>query len=84
MAGALVLGGVDVEAGAPGELSLPFLDDEAISAANIMSTIHERGQITGRFSEEYVDCLVSTLNAGPLPARVRETPVTVEEIPPDR
>lgn len=38
-----------------------------VSAPTIMSPIQGRGQITGHFTEEEVDNLVSTLAAGPLP-----------------
>jgi len=41
-----------------------LVDNEVISAANIMDTIYDRGQITGRFSQQYVDDLVNRLSAG--------------------
>ncbi len=59
-----------------------FLDNQAISAATIQSQIHDSGQITGNFSPDYVHYLVSTLEAGALPARLREVPLQEKNIGP--
>jgi SecD/SecF fusion protein len=48
-----------------------ILDGEVYSAPAIQSVIRERGQITGSFTHEEVQELVSILNAGSLPARIR-------------
>lgn len=57
-----------------------FLDDEAISSANIKSQIYDSGEISGNFSKDYVDYLVRTLNAGSLPGRLIETPLHQKSI----
>jgi hypothetical protein len=41
-----------------------FVDNEVISVATIKSAIFESGQITGRFSAQYVNDLVARLSAG--------------------
>ena len=41
-----------------------ILDDEVYSAPSIQSTIYDSGQITGSFTSEEVDEIVSMLNAG--------------------
>ncbi len=41
-----------------------LVDNEVISAANIMDTIYDRGQITGRFTDQYVNDLINRLSAG--------------------
>jgi len=48
-----------------------ILDGELDSAPCIMSTISERGAITGSFSKEDIADLVDILNAGSLPVRIR-------------
>ena len=48
-----------------------ILDDEVYSAPSIQSTIYDSGQITGSFTSDEVDEIVSMLNAGSLPARIR-------------
>ena len=58
------------------------LDGMAISAPNIMSRIYTRGQITGTFKQTEVDDMVSKLNAGSLPARLIEQPISVKTIGP--
>jgi SecD/SecF fusion protein len=58
-----------------------ILDNEAISAANIRSAIYDSGQITGRFTPQYVDYIVNMLEAGPSPAGFKEPPLEVREIP---
>ncbi|MCE5277432.1 MAG: protein translocase subunit SecD [Planctomycetaceae bacterium] len=53
-----------------------LLDDEVYSAPRIQSTISDRGQITGSFTQQDVEDLVRTLNAGSLPARINPEPVS--------
>ncbi len=48
-----------------------ILDDKVYSAPAIQSTIYDSGQITGSFTSEEVDRIVSVLNAESLPARIR-------------
>lgn len=59
-----------------------FLDDQAISSATIRSEIRTRGEITGSFTDDYVRYLVHTLEAGSLPARVKEPPLHQRNIGP--
>ncbi len=59
-----------------------LLDGVAISAPSINSRITTRGQITGRFSEDEQRDLVDKLNAGSLPARLIEQPISVKTIGP--
>ncbi|MCE5327462.1 MAG: protein translocase subunit SecD [Planctomycetaceae bacterium] len=53
-----------------------LLDDEVYSAPRIQATISDNGQITGNFTQQDVDDLVRTLDAGSLPARVNPEPVS--------
>jgi SecD/SecF fusion protein len=48
-----------------------ILDDEVYSAPSIRSTIYDSGEITGSFTAEEVSDIVSVLNAGSLPAKIR-------------
>jgi hypothetical protein len=41
-----------------------LVDNEVISAANIMDTIYDSGQITGQFTDQYVADLVNKLSTG--------------------
>jgi len=59
-----------------------FLDGKAISAATIQSEITTRGQISGNFSRTDVAELINTLNAGVLPARLKETPLQQKSVGP--
>jgi SecD/SecF fusion protein len=59
-----------------------LLDNTALSAPNIQSQIYTRGQITGNFSTVEVDDMVNKLNAGSLPARLIEQPISVKTIGP--
>ncbi|MEP0841580.1 MAG: protein translocase subunit SecD, partial [Phycisphaerae bacterium] len=59
-----------------------FLDGEAISAATIQSAISTRGEITGNFSIQEVAYLVNTLEAGALPARLKEVPIQERNVGP--
>jgi len=61
------------------------LDGIAISAPNIQSRISTRGQITSGstgFKQTEVEDMVSKLNAGSLPARLIEQPISVKTIGP--
>jgi SecD/SecF fusion protein len=57
-----------------------LLDNEAISAPTIQSRIGTNGQITGRFSNEQAQNLAQTLNAGALPARLKEPPLSIRSV----
>ncbi|HUW83369.1 MAG TPA: protein translocase subunit SecD [Phycisphaerae bacterium] len=59
-----------------------LLDDVAISAPTIQTTIRSSGRITGDFTAEEVNYLAQTLNAGALPARLKQTPISVKTIGP--
>ena len=59
-----------------------LLDDIAISAPNISVRIRKQGVITGSFSQVGVDDMVNKLNAGSLPARLIEQPISVNSIGP--
>jgi len=52
-----------------------LLDDEVYSAPVIQSTIVDKGQITGQFTEDQVKGLIRTLRAGSLPAKINPKPV---------
>ena len=54
----------------------------AISAPNIHSRIYTNGQIMGTFTQTQVEDLVTKLNAGSLPARLIEQPISVKTIGP--
>ncbi len=58
------------------------LDNMAISAPNIQGRIYTNGQIMGTFTQTQVEDLVTKLNAGSLPARLIEEPVSVKTIGP--
>jgi SecD/SecF fusion protein len=61
------------------------LDGIAVSAPNIQARIYTRGQITSGsagFKQTEVEDMVSKLNAGSLPARLIEQPVSVKTIGP--
>ena len=59
-----------------------LLDDEAISAPVLQSAIRKQGQITGSFSQQEVQDLVDKLNAGSLPARLGDQPISVNTVGP--
>ena len=59
-----------------------IMDNELISAPTIQSRISDRGQITGRFTDEEVDELVNVLRAGRLPAVLKSEPITENQIDP--
>ncbi len=53
-----------------------ILDGFLYSAPAIQSTIHERGEITGDFTQEEVEDLVGVLNAGALPTALSKDPIS--------
>ncbi|RMF73200.1 MAG: protein translocase subunit SecD [Planctomycetota bacterium] len=57
-----------------------FIDDVAYSSANILTAIGAAGQITGDFSAEKLNYLVQTMQAGVLPARLKDTPLSERTI----
>jgi len=59
-----------------------LLDSIAISAPKINTRITTRGQITGGFTQTEVFDMVNKLNAGSLPARLIEQPISVKTIGP--
>ncbi|MHC4702818.1 MAG: protein translocase subunit SecD, partial [Planctomycetota bacterium] len=59
-----------------------LLDNIAISAPNISVGIRRQGVITGSFTQVAVDDMVNKLNAGSLPARLIEQPISVNTIGP--
>ena len=52
------------------------LDGYLYSAPSIQSTIYERGEITGTFTQQEVEDLVDVLNAGSLPAALKKNPIS--------
>ena len=59
-----------------------LLDGIAISAPSIETRISRQGRITGSFTQVQVEDLVNKLNAGSLPARLIEQPISVNTIGP--
>ncbi|MFQ5430387.1 MAG: protein translocase subunit SecD [Phycisphaerae bacterium] len=59
-----------------------FLDDKAISNATIQSVITTNGQITGTFTPQEVRDTVKKLNAGSLPRKVKDPPISIRSIGP--
>ena len=59
-----------------------LLDGIAISAPTLKSRIQTRGQITGSFTQTEVADMVNKLNAGSLPARLIEQPISEKSIGP--
>jgi SecD/SecF fusion protein len=57
-----------------------FVDDVAYSSANVKSRINDSGEISGDFSRQKVNYLVNTLEAGSLPARLKDTPLSERTI----
>lgn len=58
------------------------LDEKVISAPNIRTRIESRGQITGDYSKKELDYLISTLNAGSLPAQLADEPISERTVGP--
>ena len=59
-----------------------MLDDTAMSFAKIQGRIGERCEISGGFTQEKVSNLVRVLDAGSLPARLKEPPLMEKTIGP--
>ncbi len=59
-----------------------LLDNQAISAPNINSAIGKNGQITGTFTQTEVTDMVNKLNAGSLPGRLIDKPISENTIGP--
>jgi SecD/SecF fusion protein len=59
-----------------------LLDDKAMSQATIIEGIRDTCRITGQFSPEDVQYIVRTLEAGALPARLKEQPLAEKTIGP--
>jgi SecD/SecF fusion protein len=59
-----------------------LLDGVAVSAPNIQSRIFSQGIITGTFTQTDIVDMVNKLNAGSLPARLIEQPISVKTIGP--
>jgi len=59
-----------------------LLDGIAISAPTIEDRIRRQGTITGTFTQTAVEDMVNKLNAGSLPARLIEQPISVNTIGP--
>lgn len=59
-----------------------ILDDRIITAPNINSRIGASGIITGNFSNEELRYMISTLNAGSLPAQLSEEPISERTVGP--
>ena len=59
-----------------------LLDGIALSAPNIKTRIGRQGTITGSFAQTEVEDMVNKLNAGSLPARLIEQPISVKTIGP--
>ena len=59
-----------------------LLDQQAVSHATIQDRITDRCQIKGRFTAEEVQTLVGVLEAGSLPARLKDIPLSEETIGP--
>ncbi len=57
-----------------------LVDDVAYSSANIIEAIGSNGQISGDFSAEKLGYLIQTMQAGSLPARLKDTPVSERTI----
>jgi SecD/SecF fusion protein len=59
-----------------------LLDGIAISAPTIQAGIRKQGMITGTFTQIEIEDMVNKLNAGSLPARLIEQPISVKTIGP--
>ncbi len=69
----------DPRTGQKRELGI-VLDGELKSAAYINSRITDRGEITGRFTQDEMNFIVDVLNAGALPAALQKEPVSEQSI----
>jgi preprotein translocase subunit SecD len=59
-----------------------IIDDELLTAPRITSVIGEKGEITGRFTQEEVDFFVCVLQGGRLPAPLKSEPVMEKTVSP--
>ena len=59
-----------------------MLDRRVISIATIQSAIGSNGEISGDFSEEDLRYMVSTFNAGSLPAQLEDEPISEHTVGP--
>jgi len=59
-----------------------MLDNRALSAPTIQSRITTEGTITGNFSQTEINDMIDKLNAGSLPARLIEQPISVRTVGP--
>jgi protein-export membrane protein SecD/preprotein translocase SecF subunit len=59
-----------------------FLDDQAVSHATIQSVIRNSGEITGTFTPQEVQDMVKKLDAGSLPRKLKDPPISVKAIGP--
>ena len=57
-----------------------LVDDVAYSSATIQSEIGTSGEITGDFSAEKIHYLVQTMQAGSLPGKLKDTPISERTI----
>ncbi len=57
-----------------------FLDDKCVSHANINSAIRTHGQIMGQFTRKDVEEMSRKLNAGSLPKKLKDPPISVRSI----
>jgi preprotein translocase subunit SecD len=53
-----------------------------LTAPLIQSTIDERFEITGDFTQEAVEDMVAILRSGTLPARLQREPTSVKKVDP--
>lgn len=59
-----------------------ILDGQAFSAPRIQSAIHDKGQITGNFTQEQAESIVAALKSGCLPVKLRKIDVAaIKETP---
>lgn len=59
-----------------------FLDDQAVSHATIQSVIRTSGRITGNFQLKEVQDMVKKLDAGSLPKKLKDPPISERSIGP--
>jgi SecD/SecF fusion protein len=59
-----------------------ILDGLVMSAPTINSEIGRQGQISGNFTQQEVDSIVSLLRAGALPVRLKAQPVSETTVAP--
>jgi SecD/SecF fusion protein len=59
-----------------------ILDRKVISVANITEAIGEQGEISGDYTEDELAYLITTLNAGSLPAQLEDEPISEHTVGP--